>query len=87
LLSGSNSSTSTDPTTSTTATTSATTTASTAKTTSAQSFADTLKAHGVDFQQFRADLVAAVKSAQNGQVNPGTALKSFAPGSALNLTA
>jgi hypothetical protein len=52
-----------------------------------QSFADVLKAHGVDFQQFRADLMAAVKNAQNGQINPGTALKSFAPGSSVDLTA
>jgi hypothetical protein len=53
----------------------------------AQSFAQLLQAHGVDFQQFRSDLTAAVKDAQNGQVNPGTALKSFAPGSSLNLLA
>jgi hypothetical protein len=64
----------------------ATTTAATA-TDAKQSFADVLKAHGVDFQQFRADLMAAVKNAQNGQVNAGTALKSFAPGSSVDLTA
>jgi hypothetical protein len=52
-----------------------------------QSFADVLKAHGVDFQQFRADLLAAVKDAQQGQVNPSTALQSFAPGSSVDLTA
>jgi hypothetical protein len=55
--------------------------------TTAQSFAATLKAHGVDLNQFRADLTAAVKNAQNGQINPAAALKSIAPGSALNLTA
>jgi hypothetical protein len=52
-----------------------------------QSFADVLKAHGVDFEQFRADLLAAVKNAQNGQINAGTALKSFAPGSAVDVSA
>lgn len=57
------------------------------QTSGAQSFAQLLQSHGVDFQQFRADLLAAVKDAQNGQVNPGTALKSFAPGSSLNLIA
>jgi hypothetical protein len=53
----------------------------------AQSFAQLLQAHGVDFQQFRSDLLAAVKDAQNGQVNPSTALQSFPAGSSLNLTA
>lgn len=52
-----------------------------------QSFADVLKAHGVDFQQFRTDLLAAVKNAQNGQVDPSTALQSFAPGTSVDLTA
>jgi hypothetical protein len=70
-----------------TATTSATATTGTTPTDANQSFADVLKAHGVDFQQFRADLLTAVKNAQNGQVNAGTALKSFAPGSAVDLTA
>jgi hypothetical protein len=60
---------------------------SSSQSSNAQSFAQLLQAHGVDFQQFRSDLLAAVKDAQNGQVNPGTALKSFAPGSSLNLTA
>jgi hypothetical protein len=46
-----------------------------------------LKAHGVSPQQFQADLRAAIKDAQQGQVNPATALQSFPPGSALNLTA
>ena len=46
-----------------------------------------LQAHGVTPQQFQSDLLSAVKDAQNGKVNPGTALQSFPPGSALNLTA
>jgi hypothetical protein len=50
-------------------------------------FLDLLKAHGVTPQQFQADLAAAVKDAQNGKVNPATALQSLPPGSALNLTA
>jgi hypothetical protein len=73
-------------TTGSTATTMTTTGAGAAPTT-AQSFAATLKAHGVDLSQFRNDLAAAVKNAQNGQINPAAALKSIAPGSALNLTA
>jgi hypothetical protein len=64
----------------------ATTTAAT-PTDAQQSFADVLKSHGVDFQQFRADLLTAVKNAQNGQINAGTALKSFAPGSTVDLSA
>jgi hypothetical protein len=59
----------------------------TAHTDAKQSFADVLKSHGVDFQQFRTDLLAAVKNAQNGQVDPSTALQSFAPGSTVDLTA
>jgi hypothetical protein len=59
----------------------------TAQSDAKQSFADVLKSHGVDFQQFRADLLAAVKDAQNGQVDPSTALQSFAPGSSVDLTA
>ena len=51
------------------------------------SFAQLLQAHGVSLQQFQADLLAAVKDAQNGKVNPATALQSLPPGSALNLTA
>jgi hypothetical protein len=52
-----------------------------------QAFLQLLKAHGVDLQQFRTDLTAAVKDAQGGQANPATALQSFPAGSALNLTA
>jgi hypothetical protein len=50
-------------------------------------FLNLLKAHGVTPQQFQADLAAAVKDAQNCNVNPATALQSLPPGSALNLTA
>ena len=50
-------------------------------------FLNLLKAHGVTPQQFQTDLLAAVKDAQNGKVNPATALQSLPPGSALNLTA
>lgn len=50
-------------------------------------FLDLLKAHGITPQQFQADLAAAVKDAQNGKVNPATAVQSLPPGSALNLTA
>jgi len=52
-----------------------------------QALADFLKAHGVDMQQFQADFKAAMKDAKNGQVNPATALKSFPPGSAVDVTA
>ena len=52
-----------------------------------QTFAQLLQTHGVTFQQFRSDLLAAVKGAQNGQVNAATALQSFPSGSSLNLTA
>jgi hypothetical protein len=71
----------------TTTSTAATTTGAAAAPTSAQSFAAMLKAHGVDLTQFKADLTAAVKNAQNGQVNPAAALKSIPPGSAISLTA
>ena len=49
-------------------------------------FLNLLKAHGVTPQQFQADLAAAVKDAQNGKVNPATALQSLPPGSALDVT-
>jgi hypothetical protein len=52
-----------------------------------QQFLELLKAHGVNLQQFRADLTAAVKDAQGGKANPAIALQSFPPGSTLNLTA
>jgi len=52
-----------------------------------QGLLQVLQQHGVDLQQFRADLLAAVKNAQNGQVNASTALQSFPPGSNLNLVA
>jgi hypothetical protein len=52
-----------------------------------QSFVQLLQAHGVNLQQFQSDLLTAVKDAQNGKVNPATALQSLPPGSALNLTA
>jgi hypothetical protein len=83
LLSGDG--TGTDPTATNSNTT--TLTAAPGTQTTAQSFAATLKAHGVDLSQFKADLTAAVKNAQNGQINPAAALKSIAPGSALNLMA
>jgi hypothetical protein len=51
------------------------------------SFAQLLQSHGISVQQFQSDLLAAVKDAQNGKVNPATALQSLPPGSALNLTA
>jgi hypothetical protein len=83
LLSGDG--TGTDPTATNSNTT--TLTAAPGTQTTAQSFVATLKAHGVDLNQFKADLTAAVNNAQNGQINPAAALKSIAPGSALNLTA
>jgi hypothetical protein len=73
-------------TTGSTATTTTATGAGAAPTT-AQSFVATLKAHGVDLSQFRNDLAAAVKNAQNGQINPAATLKSIPAGSAINLTA
>jgi hypothetical protein len=72
---------------STNGTSSGSATTATGQTDAKQSFTDVLKSHGVDFQQFRSDLLAAVKDAQGGQVNPATALKSFAAGSSLDLTA
>jgi hypothetical protein len=62
-------------------------TAATGQSTDKQSFADFLKSYGVDMQQFRADFLAAAKGGQNGQANPAAALKSFPPGSAVDLTA
>ncbi|HEY4234198.1 MAG TPA: hypothetical protein VGM76_12275 [Lacipirellulaceae bacterium] len=50
-------------------------------------FLQLLQSHGVSLQQFQADLLSAVKDAQNGKVNPATALQSLPPGSNLNLTA
>jgi hypothetical protein len=52
-----------------------------------QSLAQLLQAHGVSPQQFQTDLLTAVKDAQNGKLNAATALQSFPPGSALNITA
>jgi hypothetical protein len=51
-----------------------------------QSFVDFLKSHGVDLQQFRADFLAAVQDAQNGQVNTANALKSLPSGSSVDLS-
>jgi hypothetical protein len=51
-----------------------------------QSFVDFLKSHGVDLQQFRADFLAAVQHAQNGQVNTANALKSLPSGSSVDLS-
>ena len=48
---------------------------------SRQAFLQTLQSLGVDPQQFHADFLAAVQDAQNGQVNPATAMQSFPPGS------
>jgi hypothetical protein len=50
-------------------------------------FLQVLQSHGISLQQFQSDLSAAVKDAQQGNVNPATALASFPPGSTLNLTA
>jgi hypothetical protein len=52
-----------------------------------QAFFQTLKSYGVDPQQFRQDLLAAMKDAQGGQVNPSTAFQSFPPGVAVDTAA
>ncbi len=45
-----------------------------------QSFFQTLQSFGVSPQQFHSDFLAAIKDAQGGQVDPGTAFQSFPPG-------
>ena len=87
LLSGTAQTDGTNTTASNSSGTTATTATASTQTDAKQSFADVLKAHGVDFQQFRSDLLSAVKNAQNGQFNAGTALISFAPGSSVDVSA
>ncbi|HEX4796974.1 MAG TPA: hypothetical protein VH370_24500, partial [Humisphaera sp.] len=55
-------------------------------TSSRQAFGQLLQSFGVDPQQFHNDFLAAIHDAQNGQVNSGTALKSFPPGSVIDET-
>ncbi len=52
-----------------------------------QSFLRTLRTYGVDPQQFHSDLVAAVKDAQQGNVDPSTVLRNFPVGSNLDAVA
>jgi hypothetical protein len=47
---------------------------------SRQAFFQMLKSAGVDPQQFRQDLLAAIKDAKGGQADPSTAFQSFPPG-------
>lgn len=49
-----------------------------------QAFLQTLQSLGVSPQQFHADFLAAIKDAQNGQVDPAAAMKSFPPGSTVD---
>lgn len=51
----------------------------------AQSFQQLLQSFGVRPQQFHQDLLAAVKDAQGGQMNPLTALQSFPVGSTVDM--
>jgi hypothetical protein len=52
-----------------------------------QDFAAMLKSLGVDPKQFHADFLAAIKDAQQGQVDAGSAFKSFPPGTAVDAMA
>ena len=54
--------------------------ASGAAASNASSFEQTLQSFGVSPQQFRSDFLAAVKDAQGGQTNSGSALSGFAKG-------
>jgi hypothetical protein len=56
-------------------------------TSSRQAFGQLLQSFGVDPQQFHNDFLAAIRDAQNGHVNSGTALQSFPPGSVIDETA
>jgi hypothetical protein len=49
-----------------------------------QAFFQTLQSFGVSPQQFKQDLLSAVKDAQNGTVNSSTAFQNFPVGSALD---
>jgi hypothetical protein len=53
---------------------------------SVQAFLQLLQANGINAQQFQADFLAAVKNAQNGKVNPATALQALPPGTGVNTT-
>lgn len=66
--------------------TNATSTASNGSATG-QAFFQMLQSIGVDPQQFRQDFLAAMKDAQNGQVNPSTAFKGFPAGTLVDETA
>lgn len=52
-----------------------------------QAFFQTLQSLGVSPQQFHSDFLAAIQNAQNGQVDVGTAMKSFPPGSTVDTLA
>ena len=52
-----------------------------------QAFIQTLQAVGVNSDQFRNDFFAAIKDAQGGQINAGTAFKSLPVGSAVDTIA
>jgi cytoskeletal protein RodZ len=54
---------------------------------SPEAFAQTLQSLGVTPQQFHEDFLAAVKNAQNGNVDPAAAFQSFPPGVGVDTTA
>ncbi len=50
-----------------------------------QSFQSLLQSVGISPQQFQSDFLTAVREAQGGSVNPGTAFNSFPPGTTLDV--
>lgn len=60
--------------------------AQTARNPQVRAFFEALRTFGVDPQQFRKDFMTAIKNARGGEVEPGTALKSFPPGSSVDTT-
>ncbi len=52
-----------------------------------QAFFQLLQSAGISPSQFRADLLAAIKDAQNGQSDPSTAYQNLPPGLNVNTTA
>jgi hypothetical protein len=52
-----------------------------------QGFVQTLQSNGVTPQQFHQDFLAAIKNAQNGNIDPSTAFQSFPPGVEVDTTA
>ncbi|HEX4056300.1 MAG TPA: hypothetical protein VHX86_18725 [Tepidisphaeraceae bacterium] len=51
-----------------------------------QSFQSLLQSAGISPRQFQSDFLSAVREAQGGSINPGTAFNSFPPGTNLDVT-